>query len=137
VESRAVSDAASALEILQQPADWSLGTPSLIVLVGDEPFLAGQLLFLLRERLVPDEADRSWAWREFDGDSVEDPRDVFDEAATAPMFAGATRVAVVRGADPFVTKCRAALETLAAAPRGRRGMVILEVKTFPATTRLA
>jgi DNA polymerase-3 subunit delta len=132
-----VADSLSALDILRKPEGWTVPDASVVALAGDEPFLAGQLLFLLRERLVPDEADRSWAWREFDGDSVEDPRDVFDEAATAPMFAGATRVAVVRGADPFVTKCRAALETLAAAPRGRRGMVILEVKTFPTTTRLA
>jgi DNA polymerase-3 subunit delta len=132
-----VAESRSALEILRAPDDWSPPPSAVIALVGDEPFLAGELLRLIRGHLVPDEADRSWAWREFDGDSIEDPRDIFDEAATVPMFAGATRVAVVRSADPFVTKCRATLETLGASPRGHRGLVILDVKTFPATTRLA
>ncbi|MFM9196433.1 MAG: DNA polymerase III subunit delta [Planctomycetia bacterium] len=133
-------DAVSALEILQQPADWSLGTPSLVALVGDEPFLAGHMLALLRDRLCPDEADRSWAWREFSGDGEIDPRDVFDEAATVPLFAGATRAAVVRTADGFVTAARETLEKLAGAPRaaaGGRGLVILELKSLPANTRLA
>ncbi len=135
-----MSDAASALEILQQPADWSLGTPSLIALVGDEPFLAGHMLALLRDRLCPDEADRAWAWREFSGEASPDPRDVFDEAATVPLFAGATRAAVVRSADGFVTAARESLEKLASSPRGAgggRGVVILEVKSLPANTRLA
>ena len=135
-----MSDAASALAILQQPTDWSLGTPSLIALVGDEPFLAGQMLALLRDRLCPDEADRAWAWREFSGDAAPDPRDVFDEAATVPLFAGATRAAVVRSADAFVTTAREPLEKLAGSPRGAaggRGVVILEVKSLPSNTRLA
>jgi DNA polymerase-3 subunit delta len=132
-----LAESRSALEILRAPGEWVPPTAAVIALVGDEPFLAGELLRLIRGHLVPDEADRSWAWREFDGDAIEDPRDVFDEAATVPMFAGATRVAVVRVADPFVTKCRATLETIVAAPRGHRGLVILDVKTFPSTTRLA
>lgn len=133
-------DASQALDILRQPADWSLGTPSLVVLVGDEPFLAGQMLAVLRDRLCPDEADRSWAWREFAGEANPDPRDVFDEAATVALFATATRAAVVRGADGFVTAAREQLEKLASTPRGqggRRGLVILEVKSLPANTRLA
>ena len=138
MESRAVSDATSALEILQRPSDWSLGMPSLVALVGDEPFLAGHMLSLLRDRLCPDEADRAWAWREFSGEAAPDPRDVFDEAATVPLFAGATRAAVVRSADGFVTVARESLEKLANAPRGGgRGIVILEVKSLPTNTRLA
>lgn len=132
-----MADSRSALDILGRPDSFELGTPSLIVLVGDEPFLAFHVLGLLRDRLCPDEADRAWAWREFAGEEPPDPRDVFDEAATVPLFAGATRAAIVRGADAFVTQARAALETLAGLPRGRRGVVILEVKSFPANTRLA
>jgi len=86
---------------------------------------------------VPDEDDRGWAWREFAGDEPLDPRDVFDEAATVSLFATATRAAVVRQADGFVTAARDLLERIATGPRGARGLVILEVKTFPATTRLA
>jgi len=62
---------------------------------------------------------------------------VFDEAATVSLFATATRAAVVRQADAFVTAARDLLEGIATAARGGRGVVILEVKTFPATTRLA
>jgi DNA polymerase-3 subunit delta len=127
----------SALDILKAPAGWSLGSPSLIVLAGDEPFLSFHMLALLRERLCPDEADRAWAWKEFAGDEQPDPRDVFDEAATIPLFAGATRAAIVRNADAFVSQARPALEAIAGAVRGGRGLVILEVRTFPANTRLA
>jgi len=127
----------SALDILVASGTWDPVTPSVIVLHGDEPFLVRAMLDRLRGVLCPDEADRDWAWREFTGDEPLDPRDVFDEAATVPMFATATRAAVVRQADAFVTAARERLEALAATSRGRRGVVILEVKTFPATTRLA
>jgi DNA polymerase-3 subunit delta len=134
-------DQSTALDILRDPAAWSAAwspdEPSLIVLHGDEPFLTLHVLGLLKERLCPDEADRAWAWREFAGDEDVDPRDVFDEAATVPLFATATRAAVVRGADAFVTANRETLETLASSPRGRRGLVILDVRSFPANTRLA
>lgn len=129
--------AITALDILKAGPDWSLGSPSVVVVHGDEPFLAGQVLALLRERLCPDEDDRSWAWREFAGDGELDPRDVFDEAATVPLFSGATRAAVVRSADAFVSAARERLETVATAPRGSRGLVVLEVRSFPANTRLA
>ena len=133
-----VAAAVRALDLLDQSGGLPAAPPPLVVLHGDDGFLAWHVLALLRERLCPDEADRDWAWREFDGAGEIDPRDVFDEAATVPMFATATRAAVVRNADAFVTANREALEKLAAAPpRAGRGVVILEVKTFPATTRLA
>ena len=126
-----------ALDILVASAPLEVGGASIAVLHGADPFLTRLMLGRLRERLCPDEADRAWAWREFDGTEPPDPRDVFDEAATAPLFASATRAAVVRQADGFVSAHRELLEKIAAVPRGRRGLVILEVKTFPATTRLA
>lgn len=132
-----MADAPAAIEILRHPDRWSPPPTAVLALVGDEPFLAGRVLLLIRDRLVPDDADRSWAWREFDGDQIEDARDVFDEVATVPLFGDATRVAVVRGADPFVTRCRPALEALAAASRGTRGVVVLVVKSLPSNTRLA
>ena len=116
----AENESRSALDILARPEEWSLGEPSIVVLVGDEPFLAFHMLALLRERLCPDEADRAWAWREFAGDVPPDPRDVFDEAATVPLFGGATRAAIVRAADAFVSQARELLEDLAGKPRGRR-----------------
>jgi DNA polymerase-3 subunit delta len=133
-----VPDAASAIDILVRADEWSLGTPSLVALVGDEPFLSFHVLALLRERLCPDEADRDWAWREFSGEGDLDPRDVFDEAATVALFATATRAAVVRAADGFVSAARESLEKIAGGPRpAGRGLVILEVKSLPSNTRLA
>ena len=132
-----MADAVSALDILARPDDWAPGDAAVVALVGDEPFLVLGMLGLLRDRLCPDEADRAWAWREFDGDAAPDPRDVLDEAATVPMFAGATRAAVVRSADAFVSAAREQLERLAGGPRGRRGLVILEVRSLPGNTRLA
>ncbi|MGB8852536.1 MAG: DNA polymerase III subunit delta [Pirellulales bacterium] len=133
-----MADALSALDILASSSVPPLDTAAVVVLHGDEPFLVREMLALLRDALCPDEGDRSWAWREFAGEDDQlDPRDVFDEAATMPMFATATRAAVVRSADPFVTATRERLEALASGPRGSRGIVILEVKTFTATTRLA
>lgn len=126
-----------ALDVLLAPDEFQIGTPSIVVVAGGEPFLGRRILGLLRDRLVPEEEDRAWAWREFAGDEPLDPRDVFDEAATVALFATATRAAVVRQADAFVTAARDQLERIAAAARGGRGLVILEVKTFPATTRLA
>ena len=48
----------TALEILGAAEQWTLGEPTIVVLHGDEPFLAGRMLALLRDRLCPDEADR-------------------------------------------------------------------------------
>lgn len=126
-----------ALDVLLEPESLAAGSASIVVIHGDEPFLAGSVLGLLRTALVPDELDRDWAWREFDGSQPLDPRDVFDEAATIPLFGTATRAAVVRQADAFVTASRELLENIAGTARGRRGLVILDVKTFPGTTRLA
>ena len=111
--------------------------PAVIVIAGDGPFVSRYLLAQLREIFCPDEQDRSWAWREFSGDEQPDPRDVLDEAATVPMFATATRAAVVRRADSFVAAARVLLEASADRPRGNRGLVILEVRSFPGNTRLA
>jgi len=111
--------------------------PAVVVLAGDNPFVSGRLLASLRAVFCPDEQDRSWAWREFSGDDRPDPRDVFDEAATLPMFATATRAAVVRRADTFVSTARGQLETIAGRARGSRGVVVLEVRSFPGNTRLA
>ena len=126
-----------ALDILVAPDELDLAAPSLVVLHGEEQFLTLAMLDLLRARLCPDEADWAWAWREFDGSAELDPREVFDEAATIPMFGTASRTAVVRQADAFVTAARDRLEAIATAARGRRGLVILAVKSFPSNTRLA
>ena len=60
---------------------------------------------------------------------------VHDELQTLP-FLGGHRLVVVDAADPFVTKHRAALEKYLAAPAST-GVLVLDVKSWPANTRLA
>lgn len=126
----------SAFDILSSGDEWSIGGASLVVLVGDDSFLAKTFLDMIRDTVCPEEADWSWAWREFTGDEDFDPRDVFDEAATIPLFSGATRVAVVRQADAFVSSAREKLEAVVAKKQSQ-GVIVLEVKSFPSNTRLA
>ena len=61
--------------------------------------------------------------------------DVLDEVRTLPFLAKC-RVVVVENADPFITANRKELETYAEHP-SQSGVLILSVKSFPSTTRLA
>ena len=61
--------------------------------------------------------------------------DVLDEVRTLPFLAKC-RVVVVDTADPFITAHRKELEAYAEKP-SKSGVLILSVKTFPSTTRLA
>ena len=72
--------------------------------VGNEPYLQRVALEQLIAAAPPD-AQRL----DFDG-SAADAGDVFDEARSVAMFGGA-RLVVVRDADEFFTKHRAAVET--------------------------
>src|SRR5262249_9263405 len=60
---------------------------------------------------------------------------VHDELLTRP-FLGPRRLVVVEGADPFVTRCRPQLEKYVAQPAAT-GVLVLDVKSWPATSRLA
>jgi DNA polymerase-3 subunit delta len=63
-------------------------------------------------------------------------RDVLDALATASLFGGGRRMVVVDEADDFVSEYRAELEDYVAKP-ARNGVLVLDVKTWPSTTRLA
>lgn len=111
--------------------------PSLIVLVGEDPFVNRHILSQLRKCIHQDEGDTAWACREFSGDDQPDPRDVLDEVATVPMFSDAARIAIVRRADSFVSAHREILEGVASHKSDGGGFLILEVRSFPSNTRLA
>lgn len=102
-------------------------------LSGDEDFLKR----LARERVV-DAAlggdDPSFAVTVYPGDRLEFST-VRNDLDTLPFLARC-RVVVVENADPFVTEHRAALKQYAAEPSAT-GVLVLEVKTFPETTKLA
>jgi DNA polymerase-3 subunit delta len=112
-----------------QPAD----IPPVCAIFGEDAFLKRHALHRLRDAVLEgDEAEFSSST--FDGDTAE-WRDVHEELATVAMFGGGKRLAIVDDADSFVTKYRPQLEDYVAKPR-RTGVLVLDLKTFPATTRL-
>jgi DNA polymerase-3 subunit delta len=103
------------------------------VVHGDEDFLKRQVLQALRA-LVLGEQNDDFAMSAYAGDTV-DYATVMDDLRTLPFF-GPRRLVVVDNADNFVTRYRAALEK-AIGNLPSSGSLVLDVKTWPATTRLA
>ncbi len=102
-------------------------------LFGDEDFLKR----LVREAIlsaVLKDADPSFAVSNFPGDRL-DFSTVRNDLDTLP-FLSPVRVVVVDQADGFVTANREALERYVANP-SKIGVMVLDVKTFPETTKLA
>jgi DNA polymerase-3 subunit delta len=102
------------------------------VLAGDEDFLKRQVLAVLKPWVLGS-AD-SFGFSAYEGKDA-DFAQVKDELDTLP-FLCPRRLVVVDRADPFVTKFRPQLEKYAAQPSAQ-GVLVLDVHTFPATTRLA
>jgi DNA polymerase-3 subunit delta len=103
------------------------------VVFGDEAFLRRQAVQeLRRQALGGDEGDFSLT--RFDGDSAE-LRQVLDELSTVALFGGGRRLVVIDNADDFVSEHRGALEDYVARPKSS-GTLVLEVTTWPKTTRL-
>jgi DNA polymerase-3 subunit delta len=102
------------------------------VAYGDDLFLRRQVLLGIR-RAVLGEDEGDFSLTAFEGASAE-LRDVVEELDTMAMF-GAQRLVVVEEADEFVSRYREALEGYVA-KAGRGGILLLDVKTWPATTRL-
>src|SRR6476660_996444 len=103
------------------------------VLSCDEDFLKRRVLALL-EPLVLGDADPEYALTTFPGDKA-DFSTVRNELESVSFFSD-RRLVVVDQADPFVTKFRPQLEAYVADPSAA-GVLVLDVKAFPATTKLA
>jgi DNA polymerase-3 subunit delta len=100
---------------------------------GDDPFLRRQTLLEIRRTVLGgDEGEFSLAT--FDGEKALLP-DVLEELSTLPMFGGDKRLVVVEDADDFVSRYRQELEDYTASPSSA-GVLVLELKSFPANTRL-
>lgn len=101
--------------------------------VGDEDFLKRRV----REAIVANalgDADPTFALSIYSGDRL-DFSTVLNDLNTLP-FLSPCRVVSVEPADKFVTENRPALEKFAAQPAAA-GVLILDVKSFPETTKLA
>ncbi len=103
------------------------------VLHGDEAFLKRHVLLAIRSRVFSDGAD-DLGFSSYSGDKVEFAA-VRNELDTLP-FLCSRRLVVIENADPFVTRHRQALESYVGQP-AQTGILVLEVKTWPANTRLA
>jgi DNA polymerase III subunit delta len=102
-------------------------------LVGDEDFLKRHA----RERIVAlvlGDEDPEFAVSVYQGDKI-DFSTARNDLETLPFLAS-FRIVVVENADTFVTENRPALEAYAAKPSSV-GVLVLDVKTFPETTKLA
>jgi DNA polymerase-3 subunit delta len=103
------------------------------VLHGDEDFIKRQVLAVLR-KVVLESEDDSFGLTSFPGDKAVFA-EVRSELETLP-FAGPRRLVIVENADPFVTASRALLEKYFSQP-SKNGTLVLDVKSWPATTKLA
>lgn len=102
-------------------------------LVGDEDFLKRQCRDAVIS-LALGGADPTFAVSTYPGDKL-DFSTVRNDLDTLPFLSPA-RVVVVEAADPFVTAHREALEKYVARP-SKIGVLVLDVRTFPETTKLA
>ena len=120
-----------ALDFLKDPAKVPL--KPVYALFGDDAFLRRQSLREVRRAALPGEDDGA-SVATFAGDSAK-LADVLDELRTLPFFAK-RRLAIVEGADPFVTAHRKELEEYVDRPAAD-GILVLVVKLWPSNTRLA
>ncbi len=102
---------------------------------GDEPFLKREVIAALRRQVLGGGED-DFSLTTFAGRGGVALRDVLDSLATVSLFGGGRRMVVVEEADDFVSANRAELEDYVAKPH-RSGILVLDVKTWPSTTRLA
>jgi DNA polymerase III subunit delta len=108
---------------------------ALYVVHGDEDLLRRLVLRAIRNAVLGGgEGDADFGFSAHAGDKATLAA-VVDEWQTVPFF-GERRLVVVDNADPFVTKYRAALEKVIG-DLPSTGTLVLDVKTWPSTTRLA
>lgn len=112
--------------------------PPIVVIAGDDAYQKLAHLERTLDELLPPEVDRTLALSVLDGARKgEQPPPtasaVLQELATLPFLAD-RRVVVIRSADNFITDNRERLERYADAP-SRTGILVLECRAFPKTTR--
>lgn len=117
-----------AVEFLKQLPD---EVPPIAALSGGQRHLKQSVLDVLKKMVIGDD-DTSLT--KFSGKEA-DLQSVVDELRTLSMWSD-RRLVVVEDADEFVTKYRNGLEKYAEKPV-RKSVLVLDVKTWPKTTRLA
>ncbi len=121
-----------AIDFLQNPA--KVPARPVYAVFGDDAFLRRETLEAISGVVLQGGSDEDLAVSRYSGD-VARLSDVLDEVRTLP-FLSRSRVVIVEGADPFVTAHRRELETYVERPSSS-GVLVLSVKTWPASTKLA
>jgi DNA polymerase-3 subunit delta len=106
---------------------------SIAVLFGEEQFLKRSTFESLCRLILGEDEERLGLTR-FTGDQV-DLKTVCDELRTISMW-GSKRIVIVDDADRFVSQNREGLEKYLQRP-AKNSVLVLDVKTWPKTTRLA
>lgn len=120
-----------AIEFLKQEPDRECRP--VYAVYGDETYLRREVAHQIVRQALGPEADELAVVR-FPGEKTP-LADVLDELRTLP-FLSRRRVVIVEDADAFVTAHRAELEAYVARPSAT-GVLVLAVKTWMATTKLA
>ena len=118
-----------ATEFLTKPTE----IPSVCVVFGDDDFLRRQVIIAVRNAVLGGE-DAEISLTRFEGRGAELP-DVLGELETIAMFGSGRRLVMIEQADDFVSRYRAELEAYTPNPLVA-GVLLLELKSFPASTRL-
>jgi DNA polymerase III subunit delta len=119
-----------ALKFLERPPEC---TGPLVAVFGPDAYLKREVLRGIRRVLSPggdEPAEHRLEGREATLAAV------LDELSTVSLFGDELRLVILEDADTFVTEHRAALERYVARPASR-GVLVLEVKTWSSTTKLA
>lgn len=120
-----------ALEWLRDPSKEPIRP--VYTVFGDDSYLIRESIAAIARTVLPEE-DLEAGMSRFTG-ATTTLASVLDEVSTLPFFSR-RRLVVVDEADTFVTKHRKDLEAYVGAP-SRSGSLLLQVKQWPATTRLA
>ena len=120
-----------ALAFLEKPS--KAKRQPIYVLVGDEDLLKRRCREAIVKLAIGD-GDPEFAISTYSSEAI-DLSAIRNDLATLPFFCAA-RVVVVERADEFVTENREGLERLFASPN-EVGVLVLDVKSFPETTKLA
>ena len=120
-----------ATAFLKNPADHQTGP--IVALYGSERFLKGLALKALTRLVLGEDAEEA-ALQQLSGKNT-DFATVTDTLRTISMW-NPRQLVYVEEADDFVTKCRGNLEKYLEKP-AKKSVLVLDVKTWPSTTRLA
>lgn len=120
------------MDFLANPAKFPPG--HVCAVMGDEAFLKREVLAELRAQVLGDD-EGEFSLTTLAGRDAR-LRDVLDALGTVSLFGSGKRLVIVDEVDSFVSEHRGELEAYVERPHSG-GVLVLEVKTWPATTRLA